>query len=105
MDQESLLSRLGISEDPLPAGGHDGAAPFASGPVIESVCPSTGRPWARSRLAGREDCERAIAAAHAAFPEWRETPAHRRGEVLRRIGAELRRRKADLARLAPNLAP
>ncbi len=40
-----------------------------------------------------------IAAAVAAFAEWRTVPAPRRGELIRLFGAELRAAKGDLGRL------
>jgi aldehyde dehydrogenase (NAD+) len=46
----------------------------------------------------REDVERAVAAARAAFPAWRALPAPRRGEILFRAAEILVRRKEELAR-------
>ncbi len=43
--------------------------------------------------------EQAIAQAAAAFPRWRDTPAPRRGELVRLLGEELRAAKADLGLL------
>ncbi|MFY7066279.1 aldehyde dehydrogenase family protein [Nocardiopsis changdeensis] len=43
--------------------------------------------------------ERAVAAAHAAFPAWRDTPAPVRGALVRRLGELLREHKGDLAEL------
>jgi aldehyde dehydrogenase (NAD+) len=40
-----------------------------------------------------------IMRAHAAFLEWRRVPAPRRGELVRRLGEELRRHKEALGRL------
>ena len=48
---------------------------------------------------GREDVEAAVAAAKAAFPKWRDTPAPRRAEVLYAVGEILKRDKEELARL------
>jgi aldehyde dehydrogenase (NAD+) len=45
------------------------------------------------------DYERAAAAAERAFRAWRDVPAPKRGEVVRRLGVELRKHKADLGRL------
>ncbi|SHI52791.1 aldehyde dehydrogenase (NAD+) [Nocardiopsis flavescens] len=42
---------------------------------------------------------RAVTAAHAAFPAWRDTPAPVRGALVRRLGELLREHKADLAEL------
>ncbi|MFN2386545.1 MAG: aldehyde dehydrogenase family protein [Thermoanaerobaculia bacterium] len=48
---------------------------------------------------GREDVDRAVAAARKAFPGWRDTPAPRRAEILFAAGAILERDKERLARL------
>ncbi|WP_022834837.1 aldehyde dehydrogenase family protein [Salisaeta longa] len=46
---------------------------------------------------GAADVDRAVAAARAALPDWRATPAPQRGTILRRIGDLLTERKAALA--------
>src|SRR5690606_17914205 len=53
--------------------------------------------WPRS---GREDVERAVAAAREGFAVWRRTPAPERGAVLKRVGAILVERKEEVARAA-----
>lgn len=53
--------------------------------------------WPRST---REDVDRAVAAAQAAFPEWSRTPAPARGDILRRVGDLLTARKDEVARAA-----
>lgn len=50
-------------------------------------------------LSGRADVDRAVAAARAAFPEWRLMPAPRRGEILFRAGELLRLNKQRLGGL------
>jgi aldehyde dehydrogenase (NAD+) len=49
--------------------------------------------------AGRSEVEAAIAAAKAAFREWRITPAPLRGALVKRLGALLTEHKADVAEL------
>jgi alpha-ketoglutaric semialdehyde dehydrogenase len=53
--------------------------------------------WPRS---AREDVDRAVAAAKAAFPDWSRTPAPARGDILRRVGDLLTERKDEIARAA-----
>ena len=53
--------------------------------------------WPRS---GKEDVDRAAAAAKAAFDGWRLTPAPERGSILKRVGDLLVERKDDVARAA-----
>ena len=49
---------------------------------------------------GREDVDRAVAAAKAAFPDWSRTPAPARGDILRRVGDLLVERKDEIAKAA-----
>src|SRR5271169_2187375 len=54
---------------------------------------------ARAPKSTREEMREAIAAAKAAFPGWRDTPAPVRGRVLARAAALMEKRKEELARL------
>src|SRR5687768_13755044 len=49
---------------------------------------------------GREDVDRAVAAAKDAFTDWSRTPAPARGDILRRVGDLLTERKDEIARAA-----
>jgi aldehyde dehydrogenase (NAD+) len=79
-----ILRDLGV---PVP-GGH-----------YAVLSPIDGSTLARVEMGGRAESERAAGNASAAFLEWRQTPAPRRGELVRRFGDELRKHKTDLARL------
>jgi aldehyde dehydrogenase (NAD+) len=50
-------------------------------------------------LSTREEAREAIAAAKAAFPAWRDTPAPVRGKIVARAAAILEARKEEVARL------
>lgn len=63
------------------------------------VNPAHGAPFARISIIDRPRLAQAIADAHAAFGPWRALTAKARGESLRRIAAELDRRKDEIARL------
>ncbi len=52
-----------------------------------------------SPLSTREEVREAIAAARAAFPAWRDTPAPARGKIVARAAAILDRQKEEVARL------
>jgi aldehyde dehydrogenase (NAD+) len=80
-----ILRRLGAS---VAAGG---------GRAVRS--PIDGSPLAHVDVSGRDATERIVGNASQAFLRWRQTPAPRRGELVRRFGDELREHKADLARL------
>ncbi len=82
----SLLEDLGV-----PARDLDGT---------RSVCsPIDGREIGRVRDASPAEAQAAIARAAAAFPAWRDVPAPRRGELVRRFGEALRANKEALGRL------
>ncbi len=64
--------------------------PFIGGRYIESKTdmymniynPSTGEVIAKTPCSTKEEVESAIAAAKAAYPGWRNTPAHKRAQLL-----------------------
>jgi aldehyde dehydrogenase (NAD+) len=93
-----ILEELHI--EPLNSGACSGDwIPEPSGGEMESLNPATGEPLARVRQAGPADYECVVARASEAFPEWRMTPAPKRGEIVREIADELRLRKAGLGAL------
>ena len=61
------------------------------------VNPFTGAEIASAPLGTREHLERAIAAAHAAFPKVRATPAHVRAQLLLQVAALIGERRAEFA--------
>ncbi len=83
----SLLERLGVPAR-LTTGGDRPTRTPITGEVIAEVHDST--PAA---------VEAAIERAHEAFLAWRRVPAPRRGELVRRLGEQLRAAKADLGAL------
>jgi succinate-semialdehyde dehydrogenase/glutarate-semialdehyde dehydrogenase len=68
-------------------------------PAWTVINPATGEAFARISTIDRVRLAGAIADAHAAFQGWRQLTAKVRGEFLRAIGAELERRRAEIARL------
>lgn len=72
----------------------------ATGEYFENVNPAdTGDVIGRFPLSGREDVDRAVESAKRGFELWRRTPAPARGDVLRRVGDLLTRRKDEIADL------
>ncbi|MEV0945995.1 aldehyde dehydrogenase family protein [Rhodococcus sp. NPDC049939] len=61
--------------------------------------PITGTALRTVAVSDAEDVDRAIAAAHETFVQWRSVPAPQRGAVVRRLGQLLTEHKADLAEL------
>src|SRR5215510_15684 len=94
---DEVLEALGI--EPENPGAFDGSWIETHGERVVSLNPATGEPIAAVRLATAEDYERVAAASVRAFEEWRTWPAPRRGEIVRQLGEELRRHKAELGRL------
>src|SRR5256714_1085513 len=68
-----------------------------SGKQMPARSPIDGRTLATVTWASSKDVTDAIAAAHEAFLKWREVPAPKRGEFVRRFGEKLRQHKKDLA--------
>ncbi|MCC7180246.1 MAG: CoA-acylating methylmalonate-semialdehyde dehydrogenase [Acidobacteria bacterium] len=77
----------GRSAEPLGPRRLDVTNP-ATGAVIRSVA-----------LAGAEDVDRAVKAAHAAFPDWQATTPLRRARILTRFRELLERHQLELATL------
>ncbi len=92
-----FLKELGIAD--VNHGAYDGTWIETSGKLLESRNPATGEVIARVRQATAADYERTVAAAQAAFLRWRNVPAPRRGEVVRRMGDAIRAHKDALGRL------
>lgn len=70
------------------------------GGLVESLDPSTGRPWAVAAFGGARDIDRAVRAARAAFEgPWGRTPGHERAAILRRFAEIYREAVEDLAAL------
>src|SRR2546426_11121188 len=67
--------------------------------AIQSVNPTTSEVLETFDEHSRQDVERILAAAHAAFLEWRDTRYAARAKSMRQAGTTLRTRKADYARL------
>jgi Aldehyde dehydrogenase family len=60
------------------------------------VNPATGQVLGRVPFAGPDDVDRAIGAAGAAFPAWRDAGPERRGAILRRAAALIHEQAAEI---------
>lgn len=67
--------------------------------MYTSTCPATGKPIARVAQATPADLERCILACKSAERAWAETPAPKRGEIVRQIGVALREKIVALGKL------
>ncbi len=73
--------------------------PADGGKTFPSYNPATGEVVGHAAYSTIKDVDRAVEAAHAAFPAWRLMPAPKRGEILFKAAEILLRRKEELARL------
>ena len=71
----------------------------ASGETFESTSPANGEAVGTFPRSSAEDVDRAVAAAKAAYEDWRLVPAPRRGEILFRFAQLLTEQKEDLSQL------
>jgi aldehyde dehydrogenase (NAD+) len=95
---EAALSAFEIGAEPAGV-WVGGSARGGGGPVMAVRSPIDGQVLARVRSAMVEDVRAAVGAASAAFADWRVVPGPRRGLLVRAIGEQLRKRKAELAAL------
>ncbi len=74
-------------DDSVTVVGHliNGELQYRSGPTQDVYNPSSGEVSKHIQLARKETVEEAIAAAEAAFPEWRNTPAVKRARIMFRF--------------------
>jgi aldehyde dehydrogenase (NAD+) len=72
--------------------------PAQSGQTFPNYNPATGELLGSFPLSGEAEANAAVAAAKAAFEQWRLVPAPKRGEILFRVGELMRKYKEDLAR-------
>jgi aldehyde dehydrogenase (NAD+) len=90
------LAALGI-EDQNP-GGFSGDW-MGSGPGLDVITPIDGSRIATVKQVTEAEYEMIVERAHRAFLTWRDVPAPKRGDLIRRLGLRLRERKRDLGHL------
>lgn len=74
-------------------------APGSSGRVLDVLNPATEELLGQLPLASKDDLDRALASAAAAFPAWRDAAPARRTSILVRAAALVRANSQELARL------
>jgi len=95
---KATLERLGLTE--INSGATTGTKWFdTTGKIIESYAPADGELIGKVQEASKEDYNKIMETAQAAYKIWREVPAPKRGEIVRQMGLELRKYKDDLGRL------
>jgi aldehyde dehydrogenase (NAD+) len=97
-DIAGLFGRLGIAADN--AGACLGPGVWrGNGEAIASIDPASARELARVRLADAADLDAVLGAAVSAARTWRDVPAPKRGDAVRRMGELLREHKDALGTL------
>jgi aldehyde dehydrogenase (NAD+) len=94
----AIFPQLGLSTKTVNAGVFTGVW-GGRGAAIEKCSPIDGSRLASVTTATPADYDRAVRSAQEAFMTWRELPAPKRGEVVRRLGNALRELKVPLGRL------
>jgi aldehyde dehydrogenase (NAD+) len=90
MTDLSIQTKLFINGDFVPA---------ADGATLADLNPHDGSKIADIALAGKEDVDRAVKAAQAAFPKWGKMAAMDRGRLLLRLADAIEANAGELARL------
>ncbi|MBC7476072.1 MAG: aldehyde dehydrogenase family protein [Candidatus Sericytochromatia bacterium] len=71
----------------------------ASGKSFDVINPATGEVLSKVQEADKEDIDRAVKSAKAAFDTWSETPASTRSAILNKVADLLESRKEEFAKL------
>jgi aldehyde dehydrogenase (NAD+) len=98
MDIKSYLTQLGISNEKN-IGTWIGEKALDGKNVIHSYSPTDGDKIGEATVTTREQYTLIINEAEAAFIEWRQMPAPKRGEIVRQYGDKLREYKEALGHL------
>lgn len=96
-DFTTILSQLGVSTDT--PGTYIGTRALSDEKKLNSYSPIDGQRIGTVGITTREQYEEVILAAQSAFELWRNTPAPRRGEIVRLFGEKLRAHKDSLGAL------
>src|SRR5262249_28182343 len=98
MDRRALFARLGLEAEEK--GACAGPSEWRGGGArLVSHNPADGSAIGPIAAAASEDIDAVIEAAVAAAKAWRDVPAPRRGEAVRRVGLLLREHKDALGTL------
>ena len=94
---QEALKQLGLKA--VNDGSSTGSEWFSNGELIESYSPVDGKLIGSVKGSTREDYDRVMETATAAFKTWRDVPAPQRGEIVRQFGNKLRDLKEPLGKL------
>jgi len=94
---EDALKKLGVQE--INKGTSTGSNWFSEGEMISSYSPVDGKLIGKVTTTTKEDYEKVMETATAAFSTFRTMPAPQRGEIVRQFGNKLRELKEPLGQL------
>src|SRR5690349_18521399 len=95
-----ILSALDLNDTNAGVWSADGGwSTDTSGPLIDSINPTTGERIAQVRAATAADYERVMVSSRRVFDQWKVVPAPKRGEAVRLVAQELRAHKSALGSL------
>lgn len=94
----SFLEELGLSSTNSGVCGRNWVEAPGGGTLV-SINPSTGEAIASVTQGSADDYDRIAHDADAAFERWRDTPAPKRGQIVRQLADALRAKKSVLAEL------
>ncbi len=94
---QKALKELGVKD--INEGTSTGSHHFSNGEIIESYSPVDGKLIGKVKTTSKEDYEKMMKTATAAFKTWRTKPAPQRGEIVRQFGEKLREKKEALGKL------
>ncbi len=97
MNPKAILEKLSVKPvNPGACTGADGWIDDPKGAILESYNPSTGELLGKVSQATPQSYEAVVNAANRAFQTWRNTPAPKRGQVVRDLGEAVREFKEPL---------
>src|SRR5690554_4499192 len=94
---QNVLEILGIAGENK--GSSTGTNWFSSGEWIDVVSPVDGNLMDKVQTSSKEDYNKVIETAAAAFEQWKKVPAPQRGEIVRQFADKLRANKTALGEL------
>lgn len=94
---DKALEALGLQE--INEGTSTGSVNFSNGELIASYSPVDGKLIGKVKATTREDYEKVMETAAAAFKDFKAMPAPLRGEIVRQFGEKLRKKKEALGKL------
>lgn len=96
---DKLFRSLGLFQNKINYGVFDGTKFGGGGEEVSVMNPSTNEQLATVRFGNASDYERCVEATNDAKLIWARTPAPVRGEVIRKLGNNLRKKKSELGAL------